>query len=177
MADAITELFIQESLFRLQEEYLPRIHTSVGTLKPADLWWTPHGQTTSVGALLRHLRGNITQWMVAGLGGKAFARDRDSEFRGEAREEAPALLEGLEAAVTEACAVIAGLDTAALAKVYPIQGYQVTGLRAVYHVVEHFSWHTGQITWIAKLRGGPTHGISYYDDAALHAGVNPGSAP
>lgn len=177
MAEAITELFTRESTHRLREEYMPRIRKSVATLRPGDLWWTPHGDTTSIGALLRHLHGNITQWMIAGLGGKPFARDRDGEFEGAAREEAPALLAGLEAAVDQACAVIASLDEAALARIHPIQGYQVTGLRAVYHVVEHFSWHTGQITWIAKLRGGMGHGISYYDNKALHAGVDPGAAP
>jgi uncharacterized damage-inducible protein DinB len=177
MADAITELFIRESAHRLREDYLPRIRRSVATLREGDLWWTPHGDTTSIGALLRHLRGNITQWMVAGLGGKAFARDRNAEFQGTAREEAKALLDGLDAAVAEACAVIASLDADALAREYPIQGYRVTGLRAVYHVVEHFSWHAGQITWIAKLRAGEGHGIRYYDDAALHAGIDPGAAP
>ena len=32
-----------------------------------------------------------------------------------------------------------------------IQNYQVTVLGAVYHVVEHFSQHAGQIIFITKL--------------------------
>lgn len=57
--------------------------------------------------------------------------------------------------------------------VHEIQGYRVTGLKAVFHVVEHFSWHSGLITWLAKLRAGAWHGLSYYDDARLNAAKNP----
>ncbi len=35
-----------------------------------------------------------------------------------------------------------------------IQGYEVTGLEAIYHVVEHFSMHTGQIILLSKARIG-----------------------
>ena len=32
-----------------------------------------------------------------------------------------------------------------LVRTFDIQGYQVTGVHAVYHVVEHFGMHYGQI--------------------------------
>jgi hypothetical protein len=35
-----------------------------------------------------------------------------------------------------------------------IQGYDVTVLDAIYHVVEHFSMHTGQIILLSKARIG-----------------------
>ena len=34
--------------------------------------------------------------------------------------------------------------------------------------VEHFSWHVRQIVWIAKMRGGPDHGVSFHDDVSLN---------
>ena len=37
----------------------------------------------------------------------------------------------------------------------------VSGLAAVLHVVEHFSWHTGQVAWIVKLRTGGD--LGYYE--------------
>ena len=43
---------------------------------------------------------------------------------------------------------------------------------AVLHVVEHFSWHTGQVVWIAKARAGAAHGLAFYDDAAVNAARN-----
>ncbi len=74
MAEPIEDLFVREALCRLQDEYLPCIHKALATLKPEDLWWRPHGDTTSIGALLRHLRGNVGQWVVSGLGGKGDAK-------------------------------------------------------------------------------------------------------
>ncbi len=174
MPDTTAELFVQEALFRLQGEYLPRIHKALAALPAADLWWTPHGNITSIGVLLRHLRGNVGQWIVSGLGGRPDGRVRKSEFAGATQDDAASLLSALEATLAEACAIIAAMDAEALARVYPIQIYRVTGLKAVFHVVEHFSWHAGQITWIAKLRAGAGHGLAFYDDARLNAGGNAG---
>ena len=35
-----------------------------------------------------------------------------------------------------------------------IQGFDNTALQAIFHVVEHFSMHTGQIVYVTKLREG-----------------------
>jgi uncharacterized damage-inducible protein DinB len=35
-----------------------------------------------------------------------------------------------------------------------IQTYEVSTLQAVYHVVEHFSYHLGQVLYIYKMRTG-----------------------
>jgi hypothetical protein len=64
------------------------------------------------------------------------------------------LLDRIRSVVAEADAVIAGLDAEALAAGRSIQGYDVNVLTAVYHVVEHFSMHTGQIIFLSKTRGG-----------------------
>ena len=60
----------------------------------------------------------------------------------------------------------------ALARTHGIQGFEVTGLAAVLHVVEHFSWHTGQAVWIAKARAGAEHGLAFYDDARVNKARN-----
>jgi uncharacterized damage-inducible protein DinB len=46
------------------------------------------------------------------------------------------------------------LDEVALARTYSIQGFRVTGLRAVFHVAEHFSHHTGQVILLTKVLSG-----------------------
>ena len=56
--------------------------------------------------------------------------------------------------VEEAVEVIRGLDDKALLARHRIQDYDVTGLEAIYHVVEHFSMHTGQIILLTKARTG-----------------------
>ena len=44
-----------------------------------------------------------------------------------------------------------------------IQGRETTVLAAIYHVVEHFSMHTGQIIMLAKMYS--SRPIRFYDDA------------
>jgi len=80
-------------------------------------------------------------------------RRRSREF---ARREGDPdeLFRRLRDTVDEACGVLEELDPDALGVVRTIQGQEVTVLQAVYHVVEHFSMHTGQIVYVTKLRTG-----------------------
>jgi uncharacterized damage-inducible protein DinB len=57
-------------------------------------------------------------------------------------------------ALDEADAVLTSLTEAGLTEVREIRGHDTTVLKAVYHVVEHFSMHTGQILWIVKSQLG-----------------------
>jgi hypothetical protein len=47
---------------------------------------------------------------------------------------------------------LANLDPAVLTEQRQIQGRDTTVLRAIYHVVEHFSMHAGQIFMLTKMR-------------------------
>ena len=59
--------------------------------------------------------------------------------------------------------MLARIDPAALLEARRIQGLEVTALAAVFHVVEHFSMHTGQIILLTKqLTGGD---LAFYDFA------------
>jgi len=58
----------------------------------------------------------------------------------------------MNTAVAEAESVLLNFPTDQLLVQYPVQVYQVSALRAVYHVVEHFSYHLGQILYIYKLQ-------------------------
>jgi uncharacterized damage-inducible protein DinB len=164
--------FIDDACERLRDVLLPRLRRAVLALPEDDLWWRPHAGSTSVGVLLRHLEGNVRQWIVSGLGSRPDARKRSAEFVDGPSGDGAALLARLQDTVLAAVATIAALDDAALLRTHSIQGCAVSGLCAVAHVVEHFSWHTGQVTWIAKLRAGPAHGVAFYDDDALDAAHN-----
>jgi len=172
MKGSVGRSFRSESIHHLRDEYLPRLDTALRALPDADLWWTPHGGCASVGNLLLHLEGNVRQWLISGLGGAEDHRDRSAEFAAHEGPSKAELLDALRATVREACAVIETVDKARLLDRTSIQGFTTTGLGAIYHVVEHFSWHVAQIVWIAKLRAGPAHGIAFYDDDALNESNN-----
>lgn len=159
------EWFAKESARYLREVYLPRLRRAVETLPERDLWWRPHRGSTSVGNLLLHLDGNIRQWILGGLGGVKGERRRAEEF---ARREGgtKAELLGRLAETLEAAAKVVERETGP-DRPLVIQGFETTALAAIYHVVEHLSWHVGQIVWIAKMRAGEAHGLAFYDDRKL----------
>lgn len=159
----LSERFIERSCFYLQTEYRIKLRVAVEALPEDALWWRANEQSNSVGNLLAHLAGNVRQWIVSGVGGAPNARDRAAEFDARSGATAADLLAALEQTVDEAVAVIAKLSAADLATTRLIQGRDVTVLDAVYHVVEHFSLHLGQIILIAKVHAPGM--VRFYEDA------------
>lgn len=164
--------FARESARYLREVYLPRMERALAALPAGDLWWRPHEKCLSVGNILLHLEGNVRQWILSGLGGQPDRRERAAELAAEGGREAPALFAQLRATVLAAADLVARFDAEKLAAVFRIQGGETTGEAAIYHVVEHFAWHTGQAVWIAKARAGPGHGVAFHDDARANAARN-----
>ena len=118
------------------------------------MWSRPNEASNSIGNLLLHLRGNVTQWIIGGVGDRPYDRQRQQEFDERVHVPATELLAALKGVVREADEVIRGLDADALLTTREIQDYDVTVLEAIYHVVEHFSMHTGQIILLTKARTG-----------------------
>jgi uncharacterized damage-inducible protein DinB len=154
--------FIDRSRYYLGTEYPAKIHAAVEVLPADRVWWRPNEQANSVGNLLLHLSGNVRQWIVSGVGGQPDVRERNREFAARDGASATALLDGLDATLDEADAVLHALRPADLQARRAIQGRDTTVLEAVYHVVEHFAGHTGQIIWIAKLAA--PGAIRFYED-------------
>lgn len=150
----VSTLFVQKSRALLTGDYLPKIERSLATLTDEDIWWRPNEASNSIGNLILHLCGNVTQWVIGGVGDERYTRHRQHEFDERTPFPKGDLVTRLADVVGHADRILAGLDEQALARRVSIQGSDVTVLEAVYHVVEHFSMHTGQIILIAKARRG-----------------------
>jgi uncharacterized damage-inducible protein DinB len=137
---------------QLLNEFLPRFKASLDALDEGDIWWRAHETDNSIGNLMLHLSGNIRQWIVAGLGGEAFERDRPAEFSERGPIPKAELLKQFQAALDDADRVLAQFDPSLLLEVRHFQKWDHTCLYAISHVVEHFSHHLGQIIYITKLR-------------------------
>ena len=146
--------FIDASRTFLREDYLPKLLHCVDRMSDEDLWWRPNDVSNSAGNLILHVCGNVRQWIVSSIGGARIQRDRDSEFTTRGPIARTELLTNLKQAIDEVDAVLAQLDSSRLLNRVPIQKYNVSTLQAVYHVVEHFSYHLGQILYIYKMRSG-----------------------
>lgn len=159
----IEEDFLAQSRSYLAVEYRAKVRAAVEALPADALWWRANEQSNSVGNLLLHLAGNVRQWIVGGVGRAATVRDRAAEFAAQSGQNASDLLAALDRTLDEADAVLATLTTADLASRRTIQGRELTVFEAVYHVVEHFSMHTGQIILVAKLHA--PGAVRFYEDA------------
>jgi uncharacterized damage-inducible protein DinB len=159
--------FLQRSRYYLAEEYPAKIRRCVAALPEGAVWMRVNESSNSIGNLLLHLAGNVRQWIVGGVGGVPVTRDRAAEFAARDGPDAATLLESLEAAVREADTVIAGLTDADLLQPRTIQGRETSVLAAIYHVVEHFGMHTGQIVLMTKAS--VPGAIRFYDDSAGNA--------
>ena len=143
--------FLEFSRQKLLDQYWPRLRIAVQSLNNDQLWWRPNPASNSVGNLLLHLNGNVTQWLIASFNKQEDARNRPAEFGERRRLQGDVLLEQMDSTMHEANAVLHRLTAEDLAATYEIQGYTVTGLAAVYQVVEHFGLHYGQIVYITKM--------------------------
>jgi uncharacterized damage-inducible protein DinB len=146
-------LFLECSSSRLKE-LAPRIETCLGMLAPEQVWARGGENENAIGNLVLHLCGNMRQWIISGVGGKTDTRDRDGEFAARGGASIAELGARLRETVDEATAVIALLAPDRLAEPLVVQGYSVSVLEAIYHVVEHFSMHTGQILFATKMLTG-----------------------
>jgi uncharacterized damage-inducible protein DinB len=165
--------FLRQARFRLREDYLFKIRGALEVLSDEQVWWRPNEASNSAGNLLLHLEGNVRQWVIAGVGGAADIRDRQREFACRAQIGKAELLARLEATLAEADAVMDGLESevAASQSDGPFareccpQGFPQTVFDALFHVVEHFSYHTGQIVSLAKFQVADQ--VRFYDDRQL----------
>lgn len=159
----IARQFLERSRHYLATEYRTKLRHAVESMPADALWWRPHEHANSVGNLLIHLTGNLRQWIVSGVGGAPDARHRASEFAARGGADAATLLADLERVLDDVDGVIAGLDAGALQERRTIQGRDVAVIDAVYHVVEHFALHLGQIIYVAKLHA--PGAVQFYEDA------------
>lgn len=154
MGETETELagiFLEFSRKKLLGQYWPRLKTCVESLSEDQIWWRPNDASNSVGNLLLHLNGNVTQWLVASFNRAEDQRNRPAEFSAREGITRSELLQRLSATLDEAAGVLERLTVEELLAPYEIQGYHVRGLEAIYQVVEHFGLHYGQIAYITKL--------------------------
>jgi uncharacterized damage-inducible protein DinB len=148
----VAEHFIAEARRYLSSSYLPKIERCLEVLTDEDVWWRNGSESNSIGNLLLHLDGSTRMWIISGVGGTPDHRDRQREFDERSTIPRAELLARLRATVTEADGVLAAASAATLPESRRIRGREYTVLEAIFHAVEHFSMHTGQIILLAKMR-------------------------
>ena len=153
-APTISVEFIDSSRTLLSEDYMPKVRRFLEVLSEDDIWWRPNEASNSVGNLMLHMAGNLRQWIVCGAGGALDGRDRPAEFTARGPMGKAELAARVEETAGEVDRVLADLREDSLLDRIPVQSFEVSRLHAVYHAIEHFGYHLGQIAYVAKLRHG-----------------------
>lgn len=158
---------VEEFERRVFEESYVRIYKCLSLIDESQLWNSPQGNIASIGSLVLHLSGNARQWILSGLGDQPDNRNREDEFlihRNIRKADFIFLLENLKVQLKHC---LQELPPERLNKLHEIQGFKVSGFSVIVHVIEHFSYHTGQITTLTKLHTNADTG--YYSDFDLNA--------
>lgn len=153
MTDTAGVDFLGYSSHKLQE-LARKVDGCLARLNEEQLWARNGGHENAVGNLVLHLCGNVYEWIISSIGGAPNIRHRDAEFAARGNASGEELRERLRTTVSQATTVMAAVTVKRLADRLIIQGVETSVLGAIYHVVEHFAMHTGQIIFITKMRTG-----------------------
>ncbi len=165
-------IFLKFSADKL-EQLAGRIEVCLQKLDENQVWMRGNENQNAIGNLVLHLCGNMRQWIIAKIGGGPDDRARDAEFAARGGMTIPQLTAHLRATVSQAVSILRALSPERLAERVQVQAYDVTVLEAIYHVVEHFSQHTGQILFAAKLHTGEDLGFYKHLNKPQHSQETP----
>lgn len=152
----ITSSLMIDSSFRSYSidklrQYEGRIMVCLDKLSDDQIWQRGADVQNAVGNLVLHLSGNLTEWILQSIAGDPPVRNRPAEFSARGSVSREELKTKLHDTLDRTVAVIENLPAERLAEMVAVQSYHLTILEAVYHVVEHFAYHAGQIVYATKL--------------------------
>ncbi|NIK67274.1 DUF1572 family protein [Paenibacillus sp. BK720] len=155
-----TREFAERSI-ELLDAQLNAIESSIIRLQEEEIWRKIKPELNSIGNLCLHLAGSEHQHIVSGIGGKPFIRKRSNEFLADSGYTGVELIEHLKNVREQSKKVLSELNPDELSKQvaihYPqganvsVNDYTHTVLSIILIVVEHSSYHTGQIVYMTKL--------------------------
>jgi uncharacterized damage-inducible protein DinB len=147
----IHSLFMEDIHRRLFKENQYRIHKCLELISEDQLWYKHNENVNSIGNLILHLCGNVTQYICAGILREKDIRKRDSEFLESGNYNKSEILSHLDRTMTNIQTKLSLVTSDMLIKKYPVQGFLESGVGILVHVTEHFSYHVGQITYLTKF--------------------------
>ena len=163
-SEAIKE-FVENAIYRLDES-TRMISIAFNNLEEEEIWKRPNESSNSIGNLILHLCGNITQYAISSLGETNDIRDRDNEFNLTSGLSKKELLSKLLETVRLTKATIKKTSIEQWLRKREVQGFHFSGIGVILHVVEHYSYHTGQIAfWVKQLNNKQ---LGFYDGMDLN---------
>lgn len=110
----------------------------------------------SIAVIVKHLGGNLlsrwTDFLTAD--GEKPGRNRDTEFEITASDSQPALMQQWESGWSALFSALEPLTETDLSRAIRIRGEEHSVLQAINRQLTHYSYHVGQIVYLAKHHAG-----------------------
>ncbi|MBX9734994.1 MAG: DUF1572 domain-containing protein [Chitinophagaceae bacterium] len=135
----------------LIEENFTKLHKCITLLTNEQIWFRPTSNINSIGNIVLHLCGNISEWILNAIDGQTLIRKRNEEFTANNSYSKQELLELLSIKKAQVVDVLKKVNTSELLRIRKVQVYDATGTSVLLHVTEHFSYHVGQVAYQTKI--------------------------
>lgn len=161
----LAEEIRKNACLRLQES-LDKIIKCLAHFDDQSIWHRSNENSLSIANQLLHLSGNITQYIISGLGKLPDNRNRDAEFAARSGYTKNILVDNFRKVVEDALRIIQNSSVDDLLNIKSVQGFNLSGTGIIIHVVEHLSYHTGQI--VAYTKEKINQPMGFYDSVNLN---------
>lgn len=166
MEDHTWKLLKAEFELRVFTESFSRLSKCVSLLSNEDLWRSPSSHISPVGCQIKHICGNARQWIFSGLTDKIDSRERSLEFIPEPAIGYDELSQLMIRTEGDIKSVLNQITPIKLDEQLTIQGFKTTPFSAMVHVIEHVSYHTGQVSLLTKWL--TNNSLDYYEGLDLN---------
>jgi len=151
LLDEFGKQLIAETKRRISEESIERIKKCLDMITNDQIWQRPNKESNSIGNLILHLCGNARQWLICGLTDAPDTRNRSLEFDIHHNISKSEFITKLDELSSDIASLLKMIDVSNLVLPRKVQVFEETGISILIHVIEHFSYHTGQIVFYTKL--------------------------
>jgi len=158
MEHLISKEFLAESKNRFESSF-KRLFHCLDQLDEKQIWWKPNNQMNSIGILIKHISGNLRQWIVTQINNSEDHRNRPEEFRDDKKLTKEELVQLAKRINSDFLSAINTFNASRLNEPKRIQGYDITIMVAIFRALTHLEGHVGQIILLTRLQLGENYTI------------------
>ncbi|MFT4533963.1 MAG: putative damage-inducible protein DinB [Saprospiraceae bacterium] len=147
----VNQLLLKEVETRIIECGIYRIISCIEKLEEEQIHFRPNDNSNSINNQILHLDGNVRQWLISTMSATVDSRQRNNEFDSENRNSKTDLIARMHQLEKDIRNILVNIESIDLTKTQTVQCYVESNLSIIVHVIEHFSYHVGQITYITKM--------------------------
>ncbi|WP_153126729.1 DUF1572 family protein [Peribacillus tepidiphilus] len=127
------------------------VEDAIVQVNDEDLFWSANGDSNSIAVIMKHMSGNmISRWTdFFKTDGEKENRNRDREFINDFSDRSD-VLAYWEKGWNVFLSVLGDIEEQDLLKTVTIRQEEHTVLQAIERQMYHYSYHVGQIVYIAK---------------------------